>query len=85
MIKLFFINIIFVLLSTSCGEASIFEIGTQISTIEKNYRKPDSIKIEKGIPDVYTNKLIKIEVWYFGKDTSLIFADKKLQNLKINK
>ncbi len=85
MIKTVIVNILLLLLLSRCGETQIFEPGTEKSLIAINYRQPDSIKIEKGIPDVYTNQLINIEIWYFGRDTSLIFADEKLQTLKINK
>ncbi len=85
MIRKLIIPILLLTFLVSCTEPKGFELGTEKTQVETNYRKPDSIKIENGIPDVYTNKLINIEVWYFGKDTSFIFMDNKLQTIKINK
>jgi predicted oxidoreductase (fatty acid repression mutant protein) len=38
----------------------------------------DSVVAMMPVEDVYTNKLIKMEAWHYGKDTVLLFANDKL-------
>lgn len=59
-------------------EMNMDEVKTLIGT-------PDSIKQRKGLPDVYTNKIIAMETWYYGNDTNINFADNKIQTIQITK
>ncbi len=67
----------------ACTDQVSVEIGTSKVLTEKQIGEPDSIVIKTGIPDVYTNKLINMEVWYYGLDTSIVFADDKIQTISI--
>lgn len=77
--------LIFILLAVvilSCSSESI-EIGMTNNEVEEMLGNPKTIIEKEGVPDVYTNKMIKIEVWSYGEDTSIVFADSKVQNIVI--
>jgi len=79
--KYFFL--ILSILTLSCSNTSL-EVGMNKDELKEQIGEPDSVIEKDGIPDVYTNKLIKMEVWYYGTDTSFVFANDKLQTIKIN-
>ena len=66
----------------SCTSNSI-NTGMTKTEVETKIGKADSIQQKNGIPDVYTNKMIKIETWYFGSDTIINFANDNVQNISI--
>lgn len=82
--KIVYVILLF-LVFYACTEKAPVEIGTSKALTEKQIGQPDSIVIKTGIPDVYTNKLINMEVWYYGLDTSIVFADDKIQTISIKK
>jgi len=77
--------IIVISVFSSCSHNSSLEAGADKQSTRKQIGKPDSIIEKEGIPDVYTNKLIKMEIWYYGTDTSIVFADDKIQTISIKK
>ena len=74
--------ILFILIQ-SCSEESL-KVGTKAQFVKEQIGIPDSIIEKESIPNIYTNKLIQIEVWYYGTDTSIVFANNEIQTIKIN-
>ncbi len=74
------ILIILAVVVLSCSSESV-EVGMMNNEVEEMLGTPKTIIEKEGIPDVYTNKMIKIEVWNYGEDTSIVFANSKVQNI----
>ena len=81
--KLFLGLIFLTFLFSSCNSIDSLQVDTSKFEVIKIIGKPDSIQISPAIQDVYTNKLINIEKWFYGTDTIIIFANNKIQNLTI--
>lgn len=80
--RLLFIIVIGVLFY-ACSSRSTIEVDMGTEQVESLVGLADSIQDKDGIPDVYTNKLIKMETWYYGNDTIVNFANEKVQSVLI--
>ena len=78
-----FIIIIFGLSLWSCSSNNSLETEMPRQKIIELIGQADSIQKLDAIPDIYTNKLIEMEIWYYGSDTSLSIANSKLKSINI--
>ena len=67
----------------SCSQTNTLQVDMEKTDLLKVIGDPDSVQIKEGIPDVYTNKLINIEQWFYGTDTVINIANDKVQNIII--
>jgi len=72
------------LLFLACKSDKVLNIETSTEQIIELIGEADSIHKLEAIPDVYTNKLIAMELWYYGSDTTLRIANNKLKNISVN-
>ena len=72
------------LLFLACKSDKAIELEMPTDKIIELIGKADSTQKLDAIPDVYTNKLIRMELWYYGNDTTLRIANNKLKNISIN-
>lgn len=70
-------------LLNACSTKSYIDVDMTSVEVQSLIGEADSIQEKDGIPDVYTNKLIKIETWYYGNDTIINFANEKVQSVLI--
>jgi len=71
------------LLLYACSSKKTIEPDMSSLEVQELIGRADSIQERQGIPDVYTNKLIKVETWFYGNDTMVNFADGKVQSILI--
>ena len=76
-----FIIIIFGLSLLSCSSDNSLETNMPSQKVVELIGQADSIQKLDAIPDVYTNKLIEIELWYYGTDTILSIANNRLKSI----
>ncbi len=62
----------------SCQSSDPIVAGMTKANVEHLLGQADSVVVLPSTKDVYTNKLIEMEVWYYSNDTILTFAKGKL-------
>ena len=72
------------MLFLACSSDKTIELEMSTDQLLELIGEADSIQKLDAIPDVYTNKLIRMELWYYGNDTTLRIADKKLKSISVN-
>jgi hypothetical protein len=81
--RFYYALVLLALLILSCNRANTVQSNMTKAELIELIGEPDSIQIKEGMPDVYTNKLINIEQWFYGTDTIINMADNKVQNISI--
>ena len=72
------------LLFLACSSNKTIEPEMTTDKIKELIGDADSIHKLDPVPDIYTNKLIEMELWYYGSDTTLRIANNKLKNISVN-
>jgi len=81
--KMRYIFLCIPLLFLSCSRDTI-KTGISSDNLIELIGTADSILQKESIPDVYTNKMIGVELWYYGTDTTISIVNNKVQNITID-